>query len=121
MVVYTSHLKEKRMLPTMDMTELHHKFIKLKENELVLDVRTQEEFEEGHIPGALNVSHEQVIDHIGKFKNYETIYVYCRSGGRVQKACHDLYMAGLRNLVGVVSGGMSDWIEHGFPVETGKK
>ena len=56
-------------------------------NIIIVDVRTPEEYQKGHIPGAINVPVEtpQLITEKIPDKN-ETIFVYCLSGGRSQRA-----------------------------------
>lgn len=105
------------MIATISIHELHERFKNLGQNEIILDVRTPQEHAAGHIPGAKNISHEEVLQHLGELKKFDKIYVHCRSGGRVQMACYDLVNAGLKNLVAVVDGGMPEWETCGFPVE----
>ena len=56
-------------------------------NIIIVDVRTPEEYKKGHIPGAMNIPVEtpQLITEKIPDKN-ETIFVYCLSGGRNQRA-----------------------------------
>lgn len=105
------------MIQTITMAELHERFLKLGKNEIILDVRTPEEFKEGHIPGALNIPHDEVMKHASELRKYDRVYVHCRSGSRVQLACYDLAGAGLTNLVPIIEGGMPEWEAGGFPVE----
>lgn len=97
--------------------DLHTLRKSIGKNDLILDVRTPEEYAEGHVPGARNISHEQVASRIEELRSYQTIYVYCRSGGRVGHAAMDLTRAGFTNLVLVQGGGMPDWEAAGYPVE----
>ena len=76
---------------------------------VVLDVRTAEEFAEGHIKGAINISHEQINDNLAKILAYKdhTVVVHCRSGRRAVSAENDLRAAGfsdLRHLEGDMKG-----------------
>lgn len=105
------------MIATISIKELHVKFKNLGANEMILDVRTPEEYSAGHIPGSKNISHDEVLQHLGELKKFDKIYVHCHSGGRVQMACYDLANAGLKSLVAVVDGGMPEWEICGFPVE----
>lgn len=105
------------MFSTITMEDLQKKHEELSHDELIVDVRTPEEFQEGHVPGARNIMHTDVSAHIAEFRKYKNVYIYCRSGGRVQMACYELVNYGLKNLVGVVSGGMPNWMHAGFPVE----
>lgn len=105
------------MFSTITIDDLNKKHEKLSSDELILDVRTPEEFQEGHIPGARNIAHTEVSAHTAELRKYKRVYIYCRSGGRVQTACYELVNLGLNNLVGVVSGGMPNWVQSGFPTE----
>jgi phage shock protein E len=79
---------------------------------VILDVRTVEEFAEGHIAGAINISHEQINANINKIiaLKDQTIVVHCRSGRRAISAENDLRAAGfsdLRHLEGDMNGWQS--------------
>jgi len=55
---------------------------------LVVDVRTVEEFAEGHFPGAINIPHEDIVQGI-RARNVDkeqTVLLYCRSGNRSGQA-----------------------------------
>jgi rhodanese-related sulfurtransferase len=97
--------------------KLHDLVPEMGEGDLILDVRTPGEFSEGHISGARNQDHEAVGSIADELKNYKTVYVHCKMGGRAQKAAEDLEMAGLTNIVGVSQGGMHRWMEMGWEVE----
>ncbi len=70
-----------------------------EENAVLLDVRTREEFAEGHIPKSKNLP-LQVIDKAGKFIDNENVpvFVYCRSGGRSSMAQEMLKSMGYKNV-----------------------
>lgn len=104
-------------MKTIRMLDLKTAFDQKTANELILDVRTPEEFSEGHVPGARNIPHDEILGHAEELKPFETVYVYCRSGNRVGMAAMDLSRAGVENLVCIVGGGMPDWIAAGLPVE----
>ncbi len=85
---------------------------KLKENDqtLLLDVRTPEEYQEKHIPGAININiqdpdFQDKIDELPDDKEY---LVYCRSGGRSAKACAIMGTQGFEKLNNL-DGGILDW------------
>ena len=76
---------------------------------IILDVRTQEEYDEGHIPGAIVISHEEIA---GKAEGVLTdknqlILVYCRSGRRSKIAAEALAELGYTNIKEF--GGIIDW------------
>lgn len=78
---------------------------------VILDVRTEAEFEEGYIPGALQIDiyngaeFLQRVKELDPEKNY---YVYCRSGGRSAQACMLLSSVGIKNSYNLL-GGFSEW------------
>jgi rhodanese-related sulfurtransferase len=80
-------------------------------NAVILDVRTEDEFSEGMIPGAINIDIYKgqgfiySIEELDKSKNY---YVYCRSGGRSGQACSIMSQLGFENIYNLL-GGMMNW------------
>lgn len=76
---------------------------------IILDVRTQEEFEDGHIPGAFNIPNEAIgTGGIAELPDKEQlILVYCRSGNRSKQASKKLVALGYTNIVEF--GGINDW------------
>ena len=101
----------------MTIADLHVTHSKLKPSELVLDVRTPAEFNQGHIPGAQNIPVDRVVNHVQELKNFETLYVYCKMGGRAVMACEILEAMGAKNLYCIDDGGFPNWQESGYPVE----
>lgn len=108
----------KSKLKLITMQELHAKLGQRSASELFLDVRSPEEFAEGHISGSRNIDHEEVHNHAEELKKYERVYVYCRSGRRAQYAVGVLEALGVKDLVCVAHGGMEDWMLSGYPVES---
>ncbi len=80
-----------------------------KENYVILDVRTREEYETGHVPGAIQISHEEIREKAeGALPNKaQLILVYCRSGRRSKLAAQDLVDLGYTNVKEF--GGIIDW------------
>lgn len=76
---------------------------------IILDVRRADEFAEGHIPGAINVSNEDIVDECpAELPDLEqVIYVYCRSGRRSKEASSKLAALGYTNIYEF--GGILDW------------
>jgi rhodanese-related sulfurtransferase len=80
-------------------------------NAVILDVRTEDEFAEGMIPGAINIDIYKgqgfiySIEELDKSKNY---YVYCRSGGRSGQACSIMSQLGFENAFNLL-GGIMNW------------
>ncbi|NMM47332.1 rhodanese-like domain-containing protein [Marinigracilibium pacificum] len=63
---------------------------KVKEDSdvVIVDVRTEAEFKEGHIEGALNIS--KIDDHIDSLDKSKSYYLHCRVGGRSAFAAHTM-------------------------------
>jgi len=76
---------------------------------IILDVRTVAEFDEKHIPGAINIPNETIgTDTIPELPDKDQlILVYCRSGNRSKQASEKLVKLGYTNVVEF--GGIMDW------------
>ena len=85
----------------------------------VLDVRTPEEYEEAHLPGATLIPLEQLEARYGELPQDETILVYCRTGNRSLQAVYLLENAGF-NRVHSLDRGIKNWILNGYEVEDGE-
>ena len=89
---------------------------------VIVDVRTAEEFAEGHIEGALNidVKDASAFDNgIKTFDNSRTYYVYCRSGRRSHKAATKIQALGFK--VFDMEGGITAWKNADMPVVVSAK
>ncbi len=87
-------------------------------NNLVLDVRTEKEFQAGHIPGAvhIDVNAKDFEAQVGKLGTNKTFLVHCASGVRSRRACGKLDAAGFQNLIDLAPG-FNGWEKAGKPVE----
>lgn len=85
------------------------------EHGILLDVRTPEEFAEGHLPGAINIDYKNegfsnALDKLDKTKQYE---VYCRSGHRSGESTEMMTKKGFKKVYDL-EGGILKWQEKGF-------
>ena len=94
--------------------ELHSRIENLSSEDLILDVRSPSEFNDGHIEGAQNTPHEEVTNEVEDLKKYKTVYVHCKMGGRAKMAAEVLQGAGLGNIVCVSDGGIQRWNDMGW-------
>jgi phage shock protein E len=99
------------------MDKLNEVYHKLQQKEIVLDVRSKAEFDEGHVPGVINIMHEEVTDHIEKLKEYKQVYIHCGSGKRAGIAMESLTEAGLTNLHCIDDSGLQNWVKQGYKIE----
>ena len=91
----------------------------LDENDpLVLDVREQDEWDEGHLPGAIHIPRGNLESRIERAEpdRSRAIVVYCAAGNRSAFAAKTLEELGYEDVVSL-SGGFTDWKRNGFPIE----
>ncbi|QLE01672.1 rhodanese-like domain-containing protein [Galbibacter sp. BG1] len=80
-------------------------------NAVVLDVRTDEEVEEGYIPKAIQIDiykGQGFLDEVEKLDKSKNYYVYCRSGKRSAQACMLMNQLGFENTHNLL-GGFMEW------------
>ena len=80
-----------------------------KSGYIILDARTQEEYDEGHIPEAIMIPEYEIADRAEKelSDKEQLILVYCRSGRRSKIAAEELVKLGYTNVKEF--GGIIDW------------
>lgn len=82
-----------------------------KSNAVVLDVRTDDEWNDGHIPGALHIDiykGQGFIEEIEKLDKEKPYFVYCKAGGRSAQACGLMQQLGFQETYNLV-GGFMKW------------
>lgn len=86
----------------------------------LLDVRTQSEYESGHIGGAYLIPYTEVTGRAGELPSDKAtfILVYCRSGVRSVFASGAISDLGYRNVSNML-GGFNAWLSKGYPYITG--
>ena len=85
------------------------KIMEMEKDYIILDVRTEDEFNEKHIPGAVCIPNETIgEDEIPELPDKDQlILVYCRSGNRSKQASQKLFDLGYTNIHEF--GGINDW------------
>ena len=108
---------------TIDTTDMdgYLAAVKNPNGAVLLDVRDENEFKTGHVPGAINVSRGRLEFRIWKPLGYpdkvdmnRKIYVQCATGGRATLAARQLKDIGLTNVTAVVME-LVDWQKKGHP------
>ena len=107
--VDSKEVKNEKKAEYKKITSDEAKNIMLTEKPIVVDVRSLEEYNEGHIPNAISVPLETIENEAEtKLKNKDDlILVYCRSGRRSREAALRLIKKGYRNVIDF--GGIQDW------------
>ena len=95
--------------------------LKLMESEtppFILDVRTKKEFDSSHVPGAKNISHDELEDQLAAISDQKDrdVVVYCEAGVRAAYAANVLKKAGFKNVYHL-SGDMAEWRAKNLPQE----
>ncbi len=73
----------------------------------ILDVRSADEYEENHLPGAILVDVEnphQFMEKINQFDKNKNYYIYCNSGSRGEQACMVMDFNGFKNTFNLKEG-----------------
>ncbi|GAB94880.1 rhodanese-related sulfurtransferase [Kineosphaera limosa] len=83
----------------------------------VLDVREQQEYLSGHVPGAIHIPMGEVPARLQDVPHAQPLYVICASGGRSQVSAAQLEAAGYEAVS--VQEGTKGWIARGQAVVTG--
>lgn len=83
----------------------------------LIDVREVDEYEDGHIEGAINIPLSEFANRIGEVPK-ESVYFVCRSGGRSLQACEICVDAGLTRVINI-AGGTMGWISAGNEIVVG--
>lgn len=83
----------------------------------VIDVRETDEYESGHVPGAVHIPLGEVPQRIDEVPQEGTVYVICQGGGRSARATQWYRNQGIEAIN--VAGGTKAWMDGGRPVVEG--
>ena len=87
------------------------RFVEGKEQHTLVDVRTAEEYRSGYIPGAINISVQELSGKLSKIAKDQPVVVYCRSGNCSAHAAQTLLAAGYTEVYDL--GGLFEWARQG--------
>jgi phage shock protein E len=98
-------------IDTLDAQKLINKH-QSDQNFAIIDIRTKEEFEDGHLAGAINIDYYQdsFIDQINKLDKEAIYLIYCRSGKRSAEALKILKASHFQTVY-ELTGGYQSWLE----------
>ena len=83
---------------------------------IIIDVRTADEFNSGHIAGAINIDYEspQFTADVSKLDKNKQYLVYCATGIRGAAATQIMISLGFKDVQNM-AGGITAWIQDGYP------
>ncbi len=93
-----------------------NKMIRNDKSAIIIDVRTPEEFNKGHLRNSLNVNwfDENFDENLKIFNKNLPVFVYCLSGGRSSKANEKIQSLGFKNVY-ELDGGILEWRKNKLP------
>ena len=95
-------------LGRMGIKQLNARELDQKKGMMIIDIRSNKEYEQGHIPGAIHVPLADIGDKVKKIKKDKDLVVYCRSGNQSIWAIKRLMGMGYKNLYNL-KGGYNAW------------
>lgn len=100
-----------------DLTALEAVQLMNRKPTLLLDVREDREYEEGHIKDARHIPLGQINDRVGEIEKYKTknVVAYCRTGHRSANACARLRKLGFESVYNL-RGGITAWQRDNLPL-----
>ena len=111
---------EAKAVKDIDPGEAHVLIEKSKDNPdfVILDVRTVEEYSQGHLKDSVNIDYnsDTFVEEVGQLDKTKTYLVYCRTGRRSDEAAEKMVEADFVDIYHL-DGGITEWQESGFPVE----
>lgn len=90
-------------------------FADARQPHALIDVRSKEEFKSGHIPGAMNIDVQALMQRLDDVPKNKPVVLYCRSGNRSGQAARLLQQAGYTDIYDL--GGIGDWQAAGYAVK----
>ncbi len=88
-----------------------------KSSFVFLDVRTPDEYQDGHIPGAINMPIQTLSEHLKNVPKNKPLYLYCESGVRASRAASLLRSAGFKQVYNYEPS-MRGWRKAHYPIAT---
>jgi len=90
---------------------------KLGDDILLIDIRTPQEYAQGHLPGAklINYYDADFMQKMSKLDKSKDLYIYCRSGHRSGKAAQYLKTTGFPKIYDL-KGGINNWYQNNMKI-----
>ncbi|MEC8861137.1 MAG: rhodanese-like domain-containing protein [Pseudomonadota bacterium] len=104
-----------------DCWDVHHAISNKRQDFVLLDVRGEESYQQGHLPAAINLPHSRISEETLSQYPADTLFVvYCAGPhcNGADKAA--IRLARLQRPVKKMIGGVTGWLDEGFSLEVGK-
>jgi thioredoxin 1 len=103
---------------TVSVSDFQGKLTASAKGAQLVDVRTPEEYADGHLKGSvnININSGDFEQQLGKLNKDVPVFVYCRSGGRSARAASKMESMGFKKVYNM-DGGITAWGSAGKPVE----
>jgi rhodanese-related sulfurtransferase len=95
-------------LSRLGIKQISPKELDQKKGIVLLDVRTDKEYEQGHVPGAVHIPYSEIGERIKKLKKDKELVVFCQNGSKSIWAIKRLMGMGYKNLSNL-KGGFNAW------------
>jgi rhodanese-related sulfurtransferase len=107
-----------RVVEGVEQRTVSHLFARMKEKPFIIDVRTEGEYTEGHIPGAKHLPLSLLPGRLQELESHQEspVYLVCARGGRSQKAALILRENGFTKPINVIEGTLG-WKKAGYALE----
>jgi rhodanese-related sulfurtransferase len=119
MTAWRSEERPIRRIELIDPSDLAERLSAEGDGLVVLDVRGEDEFRAGHIPGSVHIPYGDLADRQSELPRDSTIAAICSGGKRSGMAASILQREGFEHIVHVANGGVGTWRRQGRPVEEG--
>jgi hydroxyacylglutathione hydrolase len=116
MTSWRSEGREVERIELIDVEELAAR-LEGEDAPVVLDVRNEDEFERGHIPGSVHIPYAELLDRRAELPGGRPIAAICSGGKRSGLAASVLQREGFEQVVHVAHGGVATWERQGRAVE----
>ena len=81
------------------------------QNQIIVDIRTSQEYKQGHLKNAVNINlfDRAFLEEVNKLDKSKPIFIYCRSGNRTSSASKKMMNLGFEQVYDL-KGGISNWV-----------
>ena len=100
----------------LSVQDYQNQFVESKTPHTLIDVRTQSEFKNGHIPGAVNIPLDKLRGRLDDISSKKAVVVVCATGSRSASAARMLAKTG-RTDIHNLQGGTMRWASQGNPLK----